>query len=54
MTSDPLDEQANGDSDSCRALRAVSKAIVAHRDLSSLFHDLAGQLHPVVRVDARE
>ncbi len=33
------------------ALLAVSEAVVAHRDLSSLFHDLAGRLNQVVRFD---
>src|SRR5260370_24878348 len=32
-------------------LLAVSEAIVAHRDLATLFHDLAGRLHLVVRFD---
>ncbi len=32
-------------------LLAVSEAIVTHRDLSTLFHDLAGRLHHVVRFD---
>ena len=30
---------------------AVSEAIVSHRDLPALFHDLAGRLHQVVRFD---
>jgi formate hydrogenlyase transcriptional activator len=30
---------------------AVSEAIVSHRDLSALFHELAGRLHHVVRFD---
>src|SRR5437588_5643035 len=34
-----------------RTLLAVSEAIVAHRDLGTLFHDLAGRLHLVVRFD---
>ena len=34
-----------------RALLAVAEAIVAHRDLQALFHDLAGRLHQVVRFD---
>ena len=34
-----------------RALLAVSEAIVSHRDLPALFHDLAGRLHQVVRFD---
>jgi formate hydrogenlyase transcriptional activator len=32
-------------------LLAVSEAIVAHRDLGALFHELAGRLHQVVRFD---
>src|SRR5947207_5381682 len=34
-----------------RTLLAVSEAIVSHRDLATLFHDLAGRLHRVVRFD---
>jgi formate hydrogenlyase transcriptional activator len=34
-----------------RALLAVSAAIVSHRDLSALFHDLAGRLQQVVSFD---
>src|SRR6202030_3925576 len=34
-----------------RTLLAVSEAIVSHRDLGTLFHDLAGRLHLVVRFD---
>ncbi len=51
VTSDPFDEQANAASDAYRALQAVSEAIVAHRELPVLFHELAGRLHPVVRFD---
>jgi formate hydrogenlyase transcriptional activator len=32
-------------------LLAVSEAIVSHRELSALFHELAGRLHQVVRFD---
>src|SRR5260370_2264347 len=32
-------------------LLAVSEAIGSHRDLATLFHDLAGRLHLVVRFD---
>ena len=32
-------------------LLAVSEAIVSHRDLATLFHDLAGRLHLIVRFD---
>jgi hypothetical protein len=34
-----------------RTLLAVSEAIVSHRDLATLFHDLAGRLHLVVHFD---
>jgi formate hydrogenlyase transcriptional activator len=33
------------------ALLEVAEAIVSHRDLPTLFHDLAGRLHRVVRFD---
>jgi hypothetical protein len=32
-------------------LLAVSAAIIAHRDLGALFHELADRLHQVVRFD---
>jgi hypothetical protein len=51
MTSAPLDGQATAACEAHRALLAVSEAIVSHRDLSALFHELAGRLHPVVRFD---
>src|SRR6266481_4233980 len=34
-----------------RTLLAVSEAIVSHRDLTTLFHDLAGRLHLVMSFD---
>src|SRR3954454_6268440 len=34
-----------------RALLAVAEAIISHRDLHALFHDLAGRLHQVVGFD---
>src|SRR5437879_6046172 len=34
-----------------RTLLAVAEAIVSHRDLHGLFHDLADRLHQVVRFD---
>jgi hypothetical protein len=34
-----------------QALLAVSEAIVSHRELSALFHELADRLHQVVRFD---
>jgi formate hydrogenlyase transcriptional activator len=37
--------------DPYRALLAVSDAIISHRDLSALFHDLADRLQQVVRFD---
>src|SRR5262249_12061444 len=37
--------------DRYRALLAVSEAIVSHRDLPALFHELAGRLQQVVRFD---
>jgi len=51
MKSNLFDGQAKAASDGYRALLAVSEAIVAHRDLSALFHELAGRLYPVVRFD---
>ncbi len=51
MTSDRFDGQAIAASDAYRALLAVSEAIVAHRELPVLFHELAGRLHPVVRFE---
>jgi formate hydrogenlyase transcriptional activator len=51
MTSDRFDGQATATADLHRALPAVSEAIVSHRDLSALFHDLAGRLHQVVQFD---
>ena len=51
MTSDQLDGQATATSDRYQALLAVSEAIVAQRDLSALFHELAGRLHQVVQFD---
>jgi formate hydrogenlyase transcriptional activator len=51
MTSAHFDGQANAARDAHRALLAVSEAIISHRDLAALFHELAGRLHPVVRFD---
>src|SRR3989442_11467415 len=47
-------ERAGRELSACRQYRtllAVSEAIVSHRDLVTLFHDLAGRLHLVVRFD---
>src|SRR5437879_12193926 len=46
-----LDGQGLSACQQYRTLLAVSEAIVAHRDLATLFHDLAGRLHLVVRFD---
>src|SRR5260370_20665662 len=51
MASAPSDAQAQSADQRYRALLAVSEAIVSHRDLSALFHELAGRLHQVVRFD---
>src|ERR1700688_1798735 len=51
MTGAELDGRATAACDRYRALLAVSEAIVSHRDLATLFHDLAGRLHLVVRFD---
>ena len=50
-TSAPLDPQMPSAHHKYQALLAVSEAIVSHRDLSALFHELAGRLHQVVRFD---
>jgi formate hydrogenlyase transcriptional activator len=44
-------ERVTGSEERYRALLAVSEAIVAHRDLPPLLHDLAGRLHQVVCFD---
>src|SRR6266849_4324436 len=47
-------ERNGQESSACQqyqTLLAVSEAIVSHRDLATLFHDLAGRLHRVVRFD---
>jgi formate hydrogenlyase transcriptional activator len=46
-----MDGQVTARGDAYRALLAVSEAIVSHRDLSGLFHELAGRLHQVARFD---
>ena len=51
MTSAPTDGQAAASGDPYRALLAVAEAIVSHRDLPALFHELADRLHRVVRFD---
>ena len=51
MTAAHVDGPATASREPYRALLAVSEAIVSHRDLSALFHELAGRLHQVVRFD---
>src|SRR5271155_2373868 len=51
MTGADLDGQAVATGDRYQALLAVSSAILSHRELSALFHELAGLLHDVVRFD---
>ncbi len=51
MTSAHYDGPTTAAGDSYRALLGVSEVIVAHRDLITLFHELAGRLHQVVRFD---
>ncbi|OAI48946.1 hypothetical protein AYO44_06570 [Planctomycetaceae bacterium SCGC AG-212-F19] len=51
MTIAPSDRQTPAPDDRYQALLAVSAAIVAHRDLGALFHDLAGRLRQVVGFD---
>src|SRR5580693_7382338 len=51
MIAADVDRQATAAGDRYRALLAVSEAIVSHRDLSALFHELASRLQQVVRFD---
>jgi formate hydrogenlyase transcriptional activator len=51
MTEAQADGQATDTSDRYRVLLAISEAIISHRDLPSLFHDLAGQLGRVSHFD---
>jgi formate hydrogenlyase transcriptional activator len=51
MASGPLNPQAPSTDQKYQALLAVSEAIVSHRELSALFHELAGRLHHVVYFD---
>src|SRR5436190_22523926 len=44
-------EEAAASCQQYRALLAVAEAIISHRDLQALFHDLAGRLRQVVRFD---
>jgi formate hydrogenlyase transcriptional activator len=51
MTNAQLDGHSTANGDRYRALLAISGAIVSHRDLHALFHDLADRLHQVVCFD---
>src|SRR5260370_17238375 len=51
MTGAEVDGQAVATGDRYRALLAVSEAIVSHRALAALLHELAGRLRQVVRFD---
>src|SRR5260370_4981262 len=51
MASALSDAQARPADQRYLGLLAVSEAIVSHRDLPALFHELAGRLHQVVRFD---
>ena len=51
MASAHYDGSITAASDSYRALLGVSEVIVAHRDLTTLFHELAGRLRQVARFD---
>ena len=52
MTRAHPDVQSTATGDLHRAQLAVSEAIVSHRDMSALFHELGGRLHQVVQFDA--
>jgi formate hydrogenlyase transcriptional activator len=51
MATSQSETQALSGDQRYRALLAVSEAIVSHRDLSALFHELAGRLRQVVHFD---
>ena len=51
MANAPLNPQAPSTDHKYQALLAVSEAIVSHRDLSALFHELAGRHHQVAPFD---
>jgi formate hydrogenlyase transcriptional activator len=51
MSTAQVDQQAAEYQDRYKALLAVSEAIVLHRDLSALFHELSARLHELVRFD---
>src|SRR5215468_10062942 len=47
----PRNAHARSSGEEYRTLLAVAEAIVSHRDLHALFHDLTGRLRQVVRFD---
>ena len=51
MTAAHVNGPATASGEPYRVLLAVSEAIASHRDLSVLFHELAGRLHHVVHFD---
>jgi formate hydrogenlyase transcriptional activator len=51
MTESHDDDPAITTSDRYQALLVISEAIISHRDLCALIHDLADRLHNVVRFD---
>ena len=51
MTAAQSDTMKSGRDDLYRALLAASEAIVSHRDLTTLFQELAGSLHHVVQFE---
>src|SRR5229473_3543605 len=51
MNDTPAKETTLATCQQYHALLAVGEAIVAHRDLKALLHDLAGRLREVVRFD---
>src|SRR5215470_12753441 len=51
MTGADLDGPATAADERYQALLAVSAAIIAHRDLSALFQEMAGRLRQVVQFD---
>src|ERR1700726_928255 len=51
METAPLNPQAPSTDHKYQALLAVSEAIVSHRDLPALFHELAGRVQQVVHFD---
>jgi formate hydrogenlyase transcriptional activator len=52
MANAGLDGRANVSSeDSFRALAVVSQAVVSHRDLAAVSHELAAPAHEVIRFD---